>query len=248
MIVAIIVLGHFNEALKIARFTARNSFELRVASPALDMVGQDLEITPSMRERVTKKVGKVITKLGKDVNGCHIRFRVHRNNVIEMHSSPVKKDSFISEATLTMKGGETIRVSKRTDNMYASIDLVAHGLAQKLKKHNEKQIGPHHFSKESAVYKGSVPDEFEEFDEESLLVELDEKYKTIEKPIDLLAVEVSSIKLKSFAMPPITTEEALVRLYNIDHPFYMFRNKATNEINVLYRQESGGLGLIAPEK
>ena len=81
----------------------------------------------------------------------------------------------ISEVTLNMVGGAVLRASERTDDMYASIDLMAHRLAQKLKKHNEK----------AADFKipASVVEEYKEpavkevFDEESLLLELDKKYK-----------------------------------------------------------------------
>ena len=41
-------------------------------------------------------------------------------------------------------------------------------------------------------------------------------------------------------------EEALIALDLIDHPFYVFRNSETNEINVVYKRSGEGAGLIQP--
>ena len=56
------------------------------------------------------------------------------------------------------------------------------------------------------------------------------------------------VKSKYFAMPPMTTEEALEQLQLVDHDFYMFRNSATNEINVIYFRNHGGYGVIQPRE
>jgi putative sigma-54 modulation protein len=52
--------------------------------------------------------------------------------------------------------------------------------------------------------------------------------------------------MKYFAMPPMTIEEALQQLQLVDHDFYMFLNKDTNEINVIYMRNHGGYGVIQP--
>ena len=42
-------------------------------------------------------------------------------------------------------------------------------------------------------------------------------------------------------------EEAIEQLELLDHNFYMFRNADTEEINVLYRRQNGGYGVLAPQ-
>ena len=53
-----------------------------------------------------------------------------------------------------------------------------------------------------------------------------------------------SIKNKYFEMNPISSEEARKQLDLIDHDFYVFRNNKNNELQVIYKRNHGGYGLI----
>ena len=53
-----------------------------------------------------------------------------------------------------------------------------------------------------------------------------------------------SIKNKYFEMTPISSEEARKQLDLIDHDFYVFRNKKNDELQVIYKRNHGGYGLI----
>ena len=55
------------------------------------------------------------------------------------------------------------------------------------------------------------------------------------------------MKTKRFAVKPVTTEEAILQMNLLGHSFYVFRNSATEEVNVLYRRRDGHYGLIEPE-
>ena len=46
---------------------------------------------------------------------------------------------------------------------------------------------------------------------------------------------------------PISLEEAIFALDYIDHDFYVFRDSETKEINVVYKRNAGGVGLIQPQ-
>jgi uncharacterized protein YdeI (BOF family) len=46
---------------------------------------------------------------------------------------------------------------------------------------------------------------------------------------------------------PISLQEAIFALDYIDHDFYVFRDEETREINVVYKRNAGGVGLIQPQ-
>lgn len=45
----------------------------------------------------------------------------------------------------------------------------------------------------------------------------------------------------------MTVEEALVQTDLIGHDFYVFENKKTGLVNVVYRRRNGGYGIIKPK-
>ena len=67
---------------------------------------------------------------------------------------------------------------------------------------------------------------------------------------DLQAVPESEpriVKTKQFALTAVSPEDAVLQLELVGHDFYVFRNGATAEINVVYRRRDGGYGLIEPQ-
>lgn len=55
------------------------------------------------------------------------------------------------------------------------------------------------------------------------------------------------VKSKTFPVKPLDVEEAILQMNMIGHQFYMFRNMATNEVNVVYRRNDGDYGLLEPD-
>ena len=52
------------------------------------------------------------------------------------------------------------------------------------------------------------------------------------------------VRRKYFAMPPMGLEEARRQLDLIDHDFYLFREKGSDQLQVIYRRNHGGYGVI----
>ena len=126
-----------------------------------------------------------------------------------------------------------------------SIDIVSHRIAEKLKKLKGKSK-----SQESGLGVAGaavINSENSKLTENQL--DLERKYKKDlgDDPNQWSTNFLNVVKTKKFNMPAISVQEALVCLDMIDHPFYVFRNKDTNEINVVYKRVGEGAGLIQPE-
>ncbi len=59
--------------------------------------------------------------------------------------------------------------------------------------------------------------------------------------------EFRVVRSKSFPVKPLDVEEAILQMNLLGHQFFMFRNMDTDEINVVYRRNDGGYGLLEPD-
>jgi putative sigma-54 modulation protein len=55
------------------------------------------------------------------------------------------------------------------------------------------------------------------------------------------------LRSRSYAIKPMTVEDAALRVEGAAETFLVFRNAATDAINILYRRKDGHFGLIEPE-
>ena len=55
------------------------------------------------------------------------------------------------------------------------------------------------------------------------------------------------VRVKRFAVKPMSTTEAIDQMELLGHDFFLFLNADTEEPNLLYRRKDGNYGLIEPE-
>lgn len=183
--------------------------------------GKNIEITDAIREYVHQKIEKAVNHFQNLTMEVDVHLSVARNPRINPKQS--------AEVTI-YANGTVIRAEESSENLYASIDLVADKIARQLRKYKEKRNN-HKGQTSARVEPGAAEASFSVPD-------------LIGDRAPELPPEV--IRTKYFAMPPMTVEEALEQLDLVDHDFYMFRNAETGEINVIYERNHGGYGLLQP--
>jgi putative sigma-54 modulation protein len=55
------------------------------------------------------------------------------------------------------------------------------------------------------------------------------------------------IRSRRFMVKPMTVDEAILQVGASEEGFLVFRDAATERVNVLYKRRDGNLGLIEPE-
>jgi putative sigma-54 modulation protein len=181
--------------------------------------GKNIDITDAIHEYVHQKIEKAVSHFQNFTTEVDVHLSVARNPRINPKQT--------AEVTIYMSGA-VVRAEESSENLYASIDLVANKIARQLRKYKEKTQG-----KQRTSVKAS-----EVLPERNVSTILPED-RSVELPSQV-------VRSKYFAMPPMTVEDALEQLQLIDHDFYMFRNADTNEINVIYERNHGGFGLLQP--
>jgi len=122
----------------------------------------------------------------------------------------------VAEATVWTRG-PTLRAREASPDMRASIDQLTEKLFRQVKEYRDKRYS----STRQRAQNGGPPPVYDE-------------------------PEPEIVKTKQFEMKPMSPEDAVLQLELIGHDFFVFRNADTNEVNVVYRRNDGGYGLIEP--
>ncbi|MEM8780960.1 MAG: ribosome-associated translation inhibitor RaiA [Cyanobacteria bacterium P01_G01_bin.49] len=184
--------------------------------------GNNIDVTESIHDYVQQKLEKAVKHYQTFTTKVDVHLSVARNARIT--------DKHKAEVTV-YANGTVIRAQEGSESLYASIDLVSDKICRQLRKYKEK-INDH--KPQVSVKTGGVIAETEI--ERDLIGDREPE----------LPPEV--VRMKYFAMPPMSLEEAKHQLQLVDHDFYMFRNQDTDEINVIYMRNHGGYGVIQPRE
>jgi len=179
---------------------------------------KNIEITDAIREYVHQKIEKAVSHFQSITNEVDVHLSVARNPRINPRQA--------AEVTI-YASGSVIRAEESSENLYASIDLVADKIARQLRKYKERRQDQKTHAQPIEVVVA-----------ESIVTDLIGD-RTPELPNEV-------VRTKYFSMPPMTLAEALEQLQLVGHDFYMFRNAETGEINVIYERNHGGYGVIHP--
>jgi putative sigma-54 modulation protein len=128
--------------------------------------------------------------------------------------------------------GTVIRAQERSENLYASIDLVANKLARQLRKYKERHNSHNVHNNQSTK---SVQNEETQNYSSSDHSLIEGKEPHLPSP---------GVRRKYFEMDPMTIEQARVQLDLIDHDFYLFREEKGSALRVIYKRNHGGYGVI----
>ena len=181
------------------------------------------EVNDDHRKHIEEKVGN-LERLWPKVEEAQIRITEVRGR-------------FVTEITL-ISGGLITRGEERSPNLRSAFDTALGKLEKQLRRHKDREITRRaRNGKENslpdviAAMVPEVPDSADSGDETH-----DDNHEDRD----------NVVRVKRFALKPMSPEEAVLQMDLLGHNFFVFRDAENNQVSVVYKRQHGGYGLIEP--
>jgi putative sigma-54 modulation protein len=142
---------------------------------------------------------------------------------LAVERNPSIPQNQVAEATI-WTNGPVLRAREASADMRASIDQLVAKLERQITRYRTRGRDRR---RRAARANGPAPDTIAGMSEDN---------------------EPQIVKTKQFSLnPPMNAEEAVLQLELVGHDFFVFKNAASGDVNVVYRRRDGGYGLIEPQ-
>ena len=187
---------------------------------SITVTGRKMPVTDALREYAEEKIGNSMKVMDIDPLVAEVVLFVEKN--------PANPRPAVCEVTLRTKG-HIIRVEEHEEDMYAAIDVAAAKVVRQLRKYKTKVVDR----------KLRAADETIRMAEPAAAGELD-----VDGLMQELAADDEVVRVKTIEFEPLTEEEALVKIDLLGHDFFAYTDRDSGMVNVLYRRDDGGYGLL----
>ena len=187
---------------------------------SITVTGRKMPVTDALREYAEEKIGNSMKVMDIDPLVAEVVLFVEKN--------PANPRPAVCEVTLRTKG-HIIRVEEHEEDMYAAIDVAAAKVVRQLRKYKTKVVDR----------KLRAADETIRMAEPAAVGELD-----VDGLMQELAADDEVVRVKTIEFEPLTEEEALVKIDLLGHDFFGYTDRDSGMVNVLYRRDDGGYGLL----
>ena len=177
----------------------------------LQITGKNMELSPTVRQYIERKLGKLNRHLPKIIE-----------SKVEISEEKTKspQQHFVVQATID-SNGTLLRSQERGENLFTAIDKVVEVMNRQIERYKGKLYEK---GRGSSLARGGLDEEAVE-----------------EEPVGKV------VKVKQFAVKPMSVAEAIDQMELLGHDFFLFFNADDEGLNLLYRRKDGNYGLIKPE-
>lgn len=194
---------------------------------SITVTGRKIAITDALRAYAEEKVGNSLKAIDADPISTEV--------VLMHEKNPANPLPAICEVTVRIKG-RIVRVEESEEDMYAAIDVAAAKIARQIRKYKTRIMDKRVRATERIVdyvHEDAKPES--ELDLDRLMDELQ-------------GGEDEVVRRKETVFTPMTEEDALVQIDLLGHDFFVFTDRDTNKVSVLYRRDDGGYGLLTQKE
>lgn len=178
----------------------------------------ELQITGKNVELLPAVRHHIERKLGK--LGRHLPNITEFKVEISEEKTKSPQQHFVVQVTVDSRG-TLLRSEERGKDLLTAIDRVAEVMNRQIERYKGKLYEK---GRGSSLARSGFSEEVAE-----------------EQPLGKV------VKIKRFAVKPMSMDEAIDQMELLGHDFFLFFNADNNELNLLYRRKDGNYGLIEPE-
>lgn len=184
--------------------------------------GRNIEVSESLRRYVESKCAKLPRYLDNIL-------------VIEVELSSEKTRSAETRQVVQMTvdvSGTLLRAEVHSDNMFAAVDTALDKIRRQIKSYKDRLYNRSKTaaSRATSTRAPQVADDTENAEE-----------------AELADVGGRVVRVKHFAVKPMTAEEAIDQMEYLGHDFFVFLEGAGGDLNVVYRRRDGAYGVLIPD-
>lgn len=146
-------------------------------------------------------------------------------------------DRFVAQMTISASG-TTLRGQETGLTLFAAMDAVTDVMDKQIRRYKGRAY-------RTSQARRSARTQAMREDAGALLEELD---AALEDEVQEAIEELGSlVRVKRFAMKPMTVEDAIMEMELLDHDFFLFHNNETDKYSVVYKRADGDYGMIEPD-
>jgi putative sigma-54 modulation protein len=190
------------------------------------VTGRNIDLTTALKDYLIEKLKRAQKHFDQPLDATAL---------LSVAKNPSIANNQTAEVTLKVNG-TVIRGEESTENMYASIDLVADKIERQLRKYKTR------YWQRAAKGRADSPVPFD------ISVDDDDDYFIEEKAVPFEPIRPKIVRSKKFPLKPMKPEEAASHMDLLGHDFFMFINSETNQVNTVYHRRDGNYGLIEPDE
>jgi putative sigma-54 modulation protein len=184
--------------------------------------GKQIEVSDQINEYVIKRISKLETFFAdKDVKKVEV--------IISRESYKAKDLMWKVQTTVYLLGKTVLRAEQKQQNVNAAIDEAVEKLEKQIDRYKNKL----HSKVKRETSKSATMNEITSGYEDFAFFETNLANEVIEKR-------------KEFELESMFPDEAVERMTLLQHNFFLFTNKESGKIAVVYERDAGKYGLLEP--
>lgn len=193
----------------------------------LTITANNTTLTDAIRGYAEKRLS-ILDRRFKDTVPVYLQIRKEQTKK--------EDDRFIAEVTIKMDRG-VIRGETRADSPYTAIDGVSDTVTRQIRKYKTK-LDRHGRKSAPGGLSQAVAEQLAQIEYDG----------SQEVEPDVQELEYGQlVRTKRHTVAAESVEDATAQMDLLGHNFYVFRNKESGDINVVYRRHDNDYGLIVPE-